>query len=82
MGPTPRGNPERRPLAHASDADPNIQGKILTLNGERYDVVGVMPYSFYTAEAPVLWAPMAFKPKILIIAQRLLPAAAGRLKPA
>ena len=45
------------------NADPNIQGKILTLNGERYDVVGVMPYSFYTAEAPVLWAPMAFKPK-------------------
>lgn len=44
-------------------ADPNIQGKTLTLNGERYDVVGVMPPSFYTAEAPVLWAPMAFKPK-------------------
>lgn len=45
------------------NADPNIQGKTLTLNGERYDVVGVMPSSFYTAEAPVLWAPMAFKPK-------------------
>jgi putative ABC transport system permease protein len=45
------------------NADPNIQGKILTLNGERYDVVGVMPSSFYTAEAPALWAPMAFKPK-------------------
>ena len=37
-------------------ADPNIQGKTLTLNGERYDVVGVMPSSFYTAEAPALWA--------------------------
>jgi putative ABC transport system permease protein len=45
------------------NADPNIQGKTLTLNGERYDVVGVMPSSFYTAEAPALWAPMAFKPK-------------------
>ena len=44
-------------------ADPNIQGKTLTLNGERYDVVGVMPSSFYTAEATALWAPMAFKPK-------------------
>lgn len=45
------------------NADPNIQGKALTLNGERYDVVGVMPSGFYTAEAPVLWAPMAFKSK-------------------
>jgi putative ABC transport system permease protein len=45
------------------NADRNIQGKTLTLNGERYDVVGVMPSSFYTAEAPALWAPMAFKPK-------------------
>jgi predicted permease len=45
------------------NADPNIQGKTLTLNGERYDVVGVMPAGFYTAEAPVLWAPMAFKAK-------------------
>lgn len=45
------------------NADPNIQGKTLTLNGERYDVVGIMPSSFYTAEAPQLWAPMAFKPK-------------------
>ena len=44
-------------------ADPNIQGKTLTLNGERYEVVGVMPSSFYTAEAPALWTPMAFKPK-------------------
>ena len=44
-------------------ADPDIQNKILTLNGERYDVVGVMPSSFYTAEAPAIWAPMAFKPK-------------------
>jgi len=45
------------------NAEPNIQGKTITLNGERYDVVGVMPSSFYTAEAPALWAPMAFKPK-------------------
>ncbi|MGB8131833.1 MAG: ABC transporter permease [Candidatus Angelobacter sp.] len=44
-------------------ADSNIQGKTLTLNGERYDVVGVMPSSFYTAEAPAVWTPMAFKPK-------------------
>jgi predicted permease len=45
------------------NADPNIQGNTLTLNGERYDVVGVMPSSFYTAEAPAIWTPMAFKPK-------------------
>jgi predicted permease len=45
------------------NANPNIQGMTLTLNGERYDVVGIMPSSFYTAETPQLWAPMAFKPK-------------------
>jgi predicted permease len=44
-------------------ADPDIQGKILRLDGEAYDVVGVMPASFYTVEDPQLWAPMAFKPK-------------------
>lgn len=44
-------------------ADPNIQGKTLTLNGERYEVVGIMSSSFYTAEAPALWTPLAFKPK-------------------
>jgi putative ABC transport system permease protein len=45
------------------NADPNIQWKTILLNGERYDVVGVMPSGFYTAEAPALWTPMAFKSK-------------------
>jgi predicted permease len=44
-------------------ADPDIQGKILRLDGEAYAVVGLMPASFYTVEDPQLWAPMAFKPK-------------------
>lgn len=44
-------------------ADSAIQGKTLRLDGEAYDVVGVMPRSFYTAEAPQFWVPMAFKPK-------------------
>jgi putative ABC transport system permease protein len=44
-------------------SDPAIQGKVLRLDGESYDIVGVMPASFYTAEASQLWVPMAFKPK-------------------
>jgi predicted permease len=44
-------------------ADPDIQGKVLRLDSEPYDVVGVMPAIFYTAEASQLWVPMAFKPK-------------------
>jgi putative ABC transport system permease protein len=44
-------------------ADPAIQGKVLRLDGESYDIVGVMPASFYTAEASQLWVPMAFKAK-------------------
>src|SRR5215472_14802835 len=43
------------------NADRNIYGKTLTLNGETYNVVGVMPASFYTPTPAVLWVPMAWK---------------------
>lgn len=45
------------------NADPNITGKTLSLNGETYNVVGVMPASFYTPNPVELWVPMAWKPK-------------------
>src|SRR5262245_50888453 len=44
-------------------SDPNIIGKSLTLNGESYAVVGVMPagFQFPSNDEPVaLWIPMAF----------------------
>ena len=45
------------------NADPNIHGRTLNLHGETYNIVGVMPASFYTANAVDLWVPMAWKPK-------------------
>jgi putative ABC transport system permease protein len=45
------------------NADPDFSHRILSLNGESYNVVGVMPESFYTQNAVQLWAPMAWKPK-------------------
>jgi putative ABC transport system permease protein len=45
------------------NADPDLSHGILSLNGEPYNVVGVMPDSFYTQNAVQLWAPMAWKPK-------------------
>jgi putative ABC transport system permease protein len=45
------------------NADANINGKTLSLHGETYNVVGVMPASFYTSNPVELWVPMAWKPK-------------------
>ncbi len=41
-------------------ADPNIIGKPLTLNGQNYEVVGVMPEDVDTGED--LWRPLVFTP--------------------
>jgi putative ABC transport system permease protein len=43
-------------------ADNNIYGKTVNLDGESYDLVGVMPASF-TSRDVQLWLPMAWKPK-------------------
>jgi putative ABC transport system permease protein len=45
------------------NADPNINGRTLSLHGETYNLVGVMPASFYTANTVQVWVPMAWKPK-------------------
>ncbi len=44
------------------NADRNLAGKKLTLDGEVYDVVGVMPPWFYVEDPVQLWVPMAWKP--------------------
>ena len=41
-------------------ADPNIVGKVLTLNGQNYSVVGVMPEDVDSGED--LWRPLVFTP--------------------
>ncbi|HEY6272167.1 MAG TPA: ABC transporter permease [Terriglobales bacterium] len=46
------------------NSDPNFSGKTFNLDGEPYQVVGVMPASFYTnAAKSELWVPMSWKPK-------------------
>jgi len=42
----------------ALNADPNILGRVLHLNGDPYTVIGVMPPTFRTAETPDLWQPL------------------------
>jgi putative ABC transport system permease protein len=45
------------------NADPDISRKVLNLNGEPYNVIGVMADGFYTASPVQLWVHMAWKPK-------------------
>ncbi len=64
------------------NADPNINGKTLSLHGETYNVVGVMPASFYTSNPVELWVPMAWKPKDAMDSHNnYFLTMAGRLKP-
>jgi putative ABC transport system permease protein len=43
-------------------SDPRILGRQLVLNGESYNVVGVMPASFRFPSVAELWAPFGFNP--------------------
>jgi predicted permease len=48
-------------------ADPSIIGRPVTLNGESYTVVGVMPPTFqFPSREDQLWVPIAFAPKEVI----------------
>ncbi len=51
----------------ARGADPEIVGKQLLLNGESYEVVGVMPASFTSMlnRATDLWAPFVLTPELV-----------------
>jgi putative ABC transport system permease protein len=63
-------------------ADPNINGRTLSLNGEIYNVVGVTPASFYTPNNVQLWVPMSFKPKdVMDSHNNYFLTMVGRLKP-
>ena len=44
-------------------ADPNIVGQNLRLNGEQYQIIGVIPKTFITSAKTQLWAPMSWAPK-------------------
>lgn len=45
------------------NADRDLSGKTLKLNGEVYNVIGVMPADFYVERPIQLWLPMAWQPK-------------------
>ncbi len=47
---------------HAFDADPAAIGRRLTVRGEPYTIVGVMPLSFRPAEPVDLWTPLRPSP--------------------
>jgi putative ABC transport system permease protein len=62
-------------------ADPRVLGRHLTLNGNDYEVIGVMPPSFHHRADTQIWAPLALSAATQtrrdITALRLV----GRLKP-
>ncbi|MDQ3803874.1 MAG: ABC transporter permease [Acidobacteriota bacterium] len=63
-------------------ADANIAGKPLTLNGESYEVVGVMPPHFqFPSREDELWVPIAFTPQEAASRGRHYLQVLARLKP-
>jgi putative ABC transport system permease protein len=58
--------------------DPNILNRAITLNGESYPVVGIMPPSFVATPAAVVWIPLQADPNSNNEGHYL--AAAARLK--
>jgi len=60
--------------------DPAIIGKTLSLNGDPYTVIGVMPAGYVYPTSAQLWVPVAFTPKEEAIRWRYL-FTIGRLKP-
>jgi putative ABC transport system permease protein len=50
--------------------DPGVVGKRLRINGESYDVVGVMPAGFQYPEDAEIWAPLSFQSSDLTPASR------------
>jgi putative ABC transport system permease protein len=63
-------------------SDPNITEKPLTLNGESYTVVGVMPPHFkLPGEEAELWVPVAFSPKEAANRNRHYLKVLARMKP-
>jgi putative ABC transport system permease protein len=45
------------------DADPSAVGRTATVDGEPYQIVGVMPPRFSFPDGSQIWAPIAFDPK-------------------
>jgi putative ABC transport system permease protein len=67
---------------HRLGGDPNVVGKPLTLNGESYIVVGVMPARFqFPSSDDEAWVPIAFTPEEAANRNRHYLEVVARLKP-
>jgi putative ABC transport system permease protein len=63
-------------------SDRDVAGKTLTLNGESYEVVGVMPAHFhFPSREDELWVPIAFTPQEAANRNRHYLKVVARLKP-
>jgi len=61
--------------------DPNVAGKTLRLNGEPYEIAGVMGRGFQYPTAAGLWVPMLLGPPDLTSHDAMFLTAVGRLRP-
>jgi predicted permease len=62
--------------------DPNLVGKPILMNGEKYSVIGVMPRGFqYPDRETELWLPLGLQPDILARRNSHFLKVIGRLKP-
>jgi putative ABC transport system permease protein len=62
-------------------ADPGVLGRAITLNGERYTVVGVMPAAFNHPERVEIWSPIALPAAVAARRDVGVLRLVGRLKP-
>ena len=63
-------------------ADPSMVGRSIRLNGQPYEVVGIMPAHFdFTAQTEELWVPIAFTPERKATHDEHYLFSFGRLKP-
>ena len=63
-------------------ADPGVVGRITQLNGEAFEIIGVMPPSFaFVQKRYAIWVPIAFTAQDAQTADRIRSTLAARLKP-
>jgi putative ABC transport system permease protein len=62
-------------------ADRGIVGRAILLNGQRYQIVGVMPLGITFPERSQIWVPLALGPRELVVRDSHYLRVFGRLKP-
>jgi putative ABC transport system permease protein len=61
--------------------DPGVLGRSMTLNGESYTIIGVMPASFNHPQSTELWTPIALTPALAARRDAVILRLVARLKP-